>query len=223
MDWIERFADVVVRAGVNVQPGQGVVLNTDTAHLEIARAVVEAAYAAGAAWVEPIWSDGPMRRSEVDHSSLDQLRASRPWALQRTREWGEQGAAWITLVGDADPHVLDGADPARAAARRVEEGFARRDAVMGKLRWTAVGAPNPGWATQIFGEPDLERLWQAVGTAMRLDSDDPVAAWHQRSATLAERGAALDALELTEVRYQGEGTDLTVGLIPGCHWTGGGV
>src|SRR5690348_6007338 len=127
MEWIERFADVVVRAGVNIQPGQGVVLTTDTAHLEIARAVVEAAYAAGAAWVEPIWTDGPMRRSEVDHSSLDQLRASRPWALQRTREWGEQGAAWITLVGDADPHVLDGADPARAAAKRVEEGLARRD------------------------------------------------------------------------------------------------
>ncbi|WP_436527684.1 aminopeptidase [Actinoplanes sp. HUAS TT8] len=223
MDWIERFADVVVRAGVNVQPGQGVVLNTDTAHLEIARAVVEAAYAAGAAWVEPIWSDGPMRRSEVDHASLEQLRASRPWALARTREWGEQGAAWITLVGDADPHVLDGADPAKASARRVEESSVRRDAVMGKLRWTAVGAPNPGWAAQVFGEPDLERLWLAVGTAMRLDQADPVAAWQQRAATLAERGAALDALDLTEVRYRGEGSDLTVGLIPGCHWTGGGM
>jgi aminopeptidase len=223
MDWIERFADVVVRAGVNIQPGQGVVLTTDTAHLEIARAVTEAAYAAGAAWVEPIWTDGPMRRSEVDHLSLDELRASRPWALQRTREWAGQGAAWITLVGDADPHVLDGADPAKAAARRVEESLTRRDAVMGKLRWTAVGAPNPGWATQIFGEPDLERLWQAVGTAMRLDEDDPAAAWQQRSATLAARGTALDALELTEIRYRSEGTDLTVGLIPGCVWTGGGM
>jgi aminopeptidase len=223
MDWIERFADVVVRAGVNVQPGQGVVLNTDTAHLEIARAVVEAAYRAGAAWVEPIWSDGPMLRSAVDHASLAELRTSRPWVLQRTREWAEQGAAWIALVGDGDPHVLDGADPVKAAARRVEESHARRDAVIGKLRWTVVGAPHPGWATQVFGEPDVERLWQAVGTAMRLDQADPVAAWQQRAATLAERGAMLDALELTEVRYQGEGTDLTVGLIPGCHWTGGGM
>ncbi|BCY13790.1 aminopeptidase [Actinoplanes sp. L3-i22] len=223
MDWIERFADVVVRAGVNVQPGQGVVLNTDTAHLEIARAVVEAAYAAGAAWVEPIWSDGPMRRSEVDHATLDQLRSSRPWALARTREWAEQGVAWISLVGDADPHVLDGADPAKAAARRAEESAVRRDAVIGKLRWTVIGAPNPGWAQQIFGEPDVDRLWHAVGTAMRLDQDDPVEAWRQRAATLAARGAALDALELTEVRYHGDGTDLTVGLIPGCVWTGGGM
>ncbi|BCJ41719.1 aminopeptidase [Actinoplanes ianthinogenes] len=223
MDWIERFADVVVRAGVNIQPGQGVVLNTDTAHLEIARAVVEAAYRAGAAWVEPVWRDGPMHRSAVDHASLDQLRSSRPWAIQRTREWAEQGAAWITLVGDADPHVLDGADPAKAAAVRVDESLAYRSAVVGKLRWTVIGAPNPGWATQVFGEPDVDRLWAAVGAAMRLDQDDPVAAWRQRAATLAERGATLDALELTEVRYHGEGTDLTVGLIPGCHWTGGGM
>ncbi|MEV6301597.1 aminopeptidase [Actinoplanes sp. NPDC051861] len=223
MDRIERFADVVVRAGVNLQPGQGVVLHTDTAHLEIARAVVEAAYAAGAGWVEPVWTDGPMRRSAVDHAELETLRGSRGWALQRIQEWREQGAASITLIGDADPHLLDGADPAKAAAVPVEEVRARRAAIMSGMRWTAVGAPNPGWANQVFGEPDVERLWEAVGVAMRLDEPDPAAAWRERSETLAARGAELDALELTEIRYQGGGTDLTVGLIPGCHWTGGGM
>ncbi|WP_433791196.1 aminopeptidase [Actinoplanes sp. CA-252034] len=223
MDRIERFADVVVRAGVNVQPGQGVILRTDTAHLEIARAVVAAAYAAGAAWVEPIWSDGPMRRAAVDHASLESLSASRGWALQRIREWAEQGVASIALHGDADPHLLDGADPVRAAAFPAEEVRAMREHVMGRLRWTIVGAPNPGWANQVFGEPDTERLWEAVSTAMRLDAPDPALAWRERAATLADRGARLDALELTSVRYAGAGTDLTVGLIPGCRWTGGGL
>jgi aminopeptidase len=223
MDRIERFADVVVRAGVNVQPGQGVILRTDTAHLEIARAVVAAAYAAGAAWVEPIWSDGPMRRAAVDHASLESLSASRGWALQRIREWAELGVASIALHGDADPHLLDGADPARAAAFPAEEVRAMREHVMGRLRWTIVGAPNPGWANQVFGEPDTERLWEAVSTAMRLDTPDPALAWRERAATLADRGSRLDALELTSVRYVGDGTDLTVGLIPGCRWTGGGL
>ncbi|HWS32477.1 MAG TPA: aminopeptidase [Actinoplanes sp.] len=223
MDRIQRFADVVVRAGANVQPGQGVILRTDTAHLEIARAVTEAAYAAGAAWVEPLWSDGPMRRSAVVHSTLESLTGSRGWAVQRFQEWAEQGVASITLLGDPNPHVLDGTDPAKAAAVRVDEMRTWREAMMGRLRWTAVGAPNPGWAEQVFGEPDTERLWEAVATAMRLDAEDPAAAWQERAATLAERGAALDALELTAIRYEGSGTDLTVGLIPGCHWTGGGL
>lgn len=224
MDRIERFADVVVRAGANVQPGQGVILRTDTAHLEISRAVVEAAYAAGAAWVEPVWTDGPMRRAAVDHASLESLTTSRGWALQRTREWAEQGVASIGLVGDAYPHLLDGADPVRAAAFPVEEVQATRESLIGGgLRWTLVGAPNPGWAQQVFGEPDTQRLWDAVATAMRLDTDDPALAWRERAATLADRASRLDDLELASVRYVGDGTDLTVGLIPGCRWTGGGL
>ena len=59
---LERFADLAVRVGANVQPGSGVLVTANTAHLEIARAVVERAYAAGAAWVEVEWSDGPIRR-----------------------------------------------------------------------------------------------------------------------------------------------------------------
>ena len=47
-DRLDRFAELVVRVGANVQPGSGVLLGTDIAHLEIARAVVEHAYAAGA-------------------------------------------------------------------------------------------------------------------------------------------------------------------------------
>src|SRR5687768_11710463 len=121
MVYIERFADLVVRAGVNLQPGQGVILQTDTAHLQIARAVTEAAYAAGAAWVEPVWSDGPMRRSAVDHLSVEQLGAVRPWALARIEQWREHGAVAVTLLGDADPHLFDGADPARVAAHPLAE------------------------------------------------------------------------------------------------------
>ena len=223
MGQIERFADLVVRAGVNVQPGQGVVLDTDTAHLEIARAVVEAAYRAGAGWVETVWTDGPMRRSAIDHASLEQLTRSRPWALAQLEEWAGAGAAAIALVGDANPHVFDGADPEKVAARRWEEAAARRRALFGRMRWSVVAAPNPGWAEQIFGEPDVDRLWEAVGTAMRLDAPDPVAAWQQRSATLTDRARQLDALELTEVRYVGEGTDLLVGLPANARWTGGGM
>ncbi|GIF17604.1 aminopeptidase [Actinoplanes tereljensis] len=223
MGQIERLADLVVRAGVNVQPGQGVVVDSDTAHLEIARAVVEAAYRAGAGWVEVIFTDGPIQRSAVDHATVEELSASRPWALARIAEWRAAGVASIGLVGDPDPHLFDGADPARVAARRHDEVRARRDAMFAGMRWSLVAAPNPGWAKQIFGEPDVDRLWAAVSTAMRLDSADPVAEWQARTATLAARAKQLDALELTAVHYLGEGTDLAVGLPPNARWTGGGL
>jgi aminopeptidase len=224
MDTIERFADLVVRAGVNVQPGQGVVLRADTAHLDIVRAITRRAYEVGAAWVEPLWTDGPMRRAAVDHVPVEELSRSRDWVLARTREWAEQNACSIALLGDPDPHQFDGADPARVAAFPAAEQAAWREFLLGgNRRWTAVGAPNPGWATQVFGEPDLDRLWAAVSVAMRLDAPDPAAAWQERSATLAKRAAVLDALHLTEIRYTGDGTDLTCGLPADVRWTGGGM
>jgi len=222
-DRLARFADLAVRVGANVQPGSGVLLTADTAHLEIARAVVERAYAAGAEWVEVEWSDGPIRHSRLTHASIESLTRTRPWAIQRAREWAAQRGVVISLVGDPDPHLLDDVDPAKAAAFPIEEANAYKEALLvQQLRWTVVAAPNPGWASEVFGEPDVERLWEAVATAMRLDEADPVASWQERNAELDARGRALSALDLTEVHYHGPGTDLTVGLLPGTHWTGGG-
>jgi leucyl aminopeptidase (aminopeptidase T) len=120
------------------------------------------------------------------------------------------------LTGDPVPHLLDDVDPAKAAAFPVEEAIVAQEAVLSQqLRWTVVAAPNPGWAQEVFGEPDVECLWEAVATAMRLDEADSVASWQERDAELAARGRALDALELAEMRYNSAAADLTVGLVPG--------
>jgi aminopeptidase len=223
-DRLERFADLVVHVGANVQPGSFVLLRTDIAHLEIARTVVERAYVAGASWVEVDWTDGPIRHSQLTHASIERLTRTRPWVIEQTKAWAAERGVSITLVGDPDPHLLDDVDPAKAAALPAEEARAFREAIIGQqLRWTVVPAPNRGWAQQIFGEPDLERLWEAVATAMRLDEPDPVASWRERTAELAARARALNTLDLTEVRYRGTDTDLTVGLVPDARWTGGSM
>jgi len=223
-DRLERFSDLVVRVGANVQPGSFVLVRSDIAHLEIARAVVERAYVAGASWVEVDWSDGPIRRSQLTHTDIERLTRARPWVVERTKAWAAERGVSITLVGDPDPHLLDDVDPAKVAAFGVDEARAYREAVLEQqLRWTVVAAPNPGWATEVFGEPDMERLWDAVATAMRLDEADPVTSWRERAAELAARARALDALDLTEVRYRSADTDLTVGLVPNARWTGGAM
>ena len=84
--------------------------------------------------------------------------------------------------------------------------------------WVIVPAPNEGWARTIFGEPDLERLWQAVATAMRLDEDDPVQAWQDHAASLRSRSAALNEHGFDAVRFRGPGTDLVVGLLDASRW-----
>jgi aminopeptidase len=221
---LDRFADLVVRVGANVQPGSYVLLRTDIAQVEIARAVVERAYVAGAAWVEIEWTDGPIRRSRLMHASIERLTQPRAWVIERIRSWTAGQGVSIVLTGNPDPHLLDDVDPAKAAAFPMEEVIATREVMLGgQVRWTVVAAPNPGWAREVFGEPDVERLWDAVSTAMRLDAPDPVASWRERAAELGARARALDSLELTELRYRSADTDLTVGLMPGTRWTGGSM
>jgi aminopeptidase len=83
-----------------------------------------------------------------------------------------------------------------------------------------IGVPNAGWANQMFGEPDLERLWGLVEMCVRLDEDDPVAAWESHVRLLADRARTLNDLGIDALRYRGPGTDLTVGLLPESRWHG---
>jgi aminopeptidase len=221
---LERYAEVVVRVGANVQPGQTVYVVADVAHVEVVRAVAEQAYRAGALRVVVDYGDARVRLAALRHGPLEGLTASSDWELAKMRSLDDPGAALIMLTGAPEPRLFDGIDPHRLAALPIELATERRRAMLGgSLAWTVAAAPNPGWAEQVFGEPDVERLWQAVGIAFRLDEDDVVGAWQRHQALLSARAGTVTRLGLDAVRYRGAGTDLTVGLVAGCVWTGGGL
>jgi len=221
---LQRYAELVVKVGAAVRPGTTVNLVCALEHVDLAREVVEQAYLAGATRVHVTYEDAQVRRSAVRHGPLEALTGTDAWELARLDHFEEVGVALIRLTGSSDPHVFDGLDPARVSAIPLELATrSRRLAMSGHVTWTIVAAPNAGWATQVFGEPDLEALWDKVSVVMRLDEPDPVAAWRAREAELTARASALDALALDAVRYHGEGTDLTVGLLADHVWTGGGM
>ena len=219
---IERYAELVVRVGANVQPEQLVVIAGDVAHVDLVRAVAEQAYLAGASRVEVSYHDPHVRRSALRHASVVGLTAASDWQLARCEEWTTAGIAYVQLTGNPDPRLFEDIDPSRVVLDNQELNLRyRRMMLGGRIQWTTVAAPNPGWATTVFGEPDTERLWEAVSVAMRLDSADVVAEWERHRDVLAARAAVLNGLQLDAVRYHGAGTDLTVGLIADCLWSGG--
>ena len=226
-DRIDSYAALVVHVGANVQPGQEVLVQADVAHTAIARAVAEQAYVAGAARVRVEYHDPHVRRSALRHAPEQALTSVSRWELDRLAEWTRTGLAFIRLTGNPDPHIYDGIDPARTVLVSKELAARSREMTLsGEVQWTIVAAPNEGWARQVFGEPDLERLWEAVSVAMRLDVGSPeevVEEWRRHRDKLGARARALTNLELDAVRYHGEGTALTAGLLPGAVWTGGGL
>jgi aminopeptidase len=221
---LTAYAELAVNVGAAVRPGVTVNLGCDLEHAELAYEIAAAAYRAGAARVIVDYRDVRIRRAAIENAPIEALTATDPWEIARLEHMRDTGAAFIRLTGQADQHAFDGLDPAKLSAVQVDLGnLSRQVLTSGDVSWTILAAPNAGWAEQVFGEPDVERLWDKVAVVMRLDEADPVAAWRERDAELRARAASLDAQDLDAVRYHGEGTDLTVGLIPDHVWTGGGL
>jgi aminopeptidase len=216
---LARYADLIVRVGANVQAGQTVLVNGLVEHAPLVRAVTESAYAAGARHVDVRYADQHVRKAFVTHAAEDDLSTTRPWDLPRFQALKE-GAALIVITGDPEPELLADVDHSRIGRARPLEGMKLYvQAVNERLtNWTIAAYPTAGQAQQVFGEPDVDRLWDAMARSVRLDAADPVAAWREHLETLRRRCGRLDELELRAIRFTGPGTDLSVGLLPGARW-----
>ncbi|MDF5756492.1 aminopeptidase [Spongiactinospora sp. TRM90649] len=216
---LARYADIVFDVAVPVLAGDRVLINGEIEHAPLTRALAEAAYARGARYVDIWYFDPYARRSRVRHAGQDTLGEIPSWLDLRNEELGRECGVLINLCGLATPDLLSGADPVRAGLDRMPRMPSRQRIQLGSLvRWAIVACPTAEWARAVFGEPDEARLWESLRPVLRLDRPDPVAAWHERIAELQARAGVLNGMGLSAVRFEGPGTDLTIGLLPGAHW-----
>ncbi len=215
---LEAYADLAVRVGANVQEGQTVFLTTQVEHAPLARALTRAAYRAGARYVDVRYRDDHVRHAMIELGPDDALTHAPEWMKQLYRAM--EGGAQLWTTGDPEPELMNDLDGERVGRARQKEivEIIRDQMTERSLNWSGVAYPSEGWATQIYGEPDVERLWEAVAFCTRLDEADPVQAWRDHMARLEGRGKILTELELDAVHYSGPGTDLTVGLNPNARW-----
>lgn len=220
LERLDRYAELVVRVGANVEPGQLVQVTGLVEHAPLLRAIARAAWAAEARYVDVRYTDNHVRRALIEHGADEMLSWTPSWHLERMVKAGEENAAFIATTGDPDPRLLADLPGERVGKARmvelVQEGLRQVNARL--TNWTGVAYPNEGWATTVFGKPDVERLWDAVAFCTRLDEDDPVSAWNEHMDELERRGAVLNAREVDQVRFRGPGTDLTIGLLPNSIW-----
>lgn len=225
---LDRLAEVAVRIGLNLQPGQDLLLTAPVAALPLVRRIAVHAYRAGAGLVTPLFSD--------EEITLARYREGRDAAFDRAAGWLYAGMATafaencarLAVVGD-NPMMLAGQDPDKVARANRANSLAYRpalDKITGfDVNWSLCAFPHPAWARQVF--PDLAedqavaRLAEAIFAASRLDGDDPVADWTAHNAALMARRAWLNDRRFAALRFRGPGTDLVVGLAEGHEWMGG--
>ena len=223
---VERLAKLAVDFGANVQPGQIVAIEAETGMETIVRAVAERAYERGARFVDPTYFDPYVKKARLQHAPAETLEFVPEWYGRRMLQLGDVHAARIVFVPRVSPGILNGVDPKRAGRDQLPDIQERLEIINKRLvNWTILPFPTRSWAQIVFpdldGEAADERLTEQLIHVCRLDEDDPLAAWRERKETLHSVAERLSGRHFDAVRFEGPGTNLTVGLLPTSIWEGG--
>ena len=225
---LDRLAEVAVRVGLRLEPGQDLLVSAPTAALPLVRRIAEHAYKAGAGIVTPFFADEAITLARYRFGRDESFDRAAGWLYEGMAKAFAANTARLAIVGD-NPMLLAGEDPAKVARASKANSIAYQPAlekiVSFDINWNIIAYPSPSWARQVF--PDVEddvavgKLADAIFAASRVDHDDPIAAWERHNATLRSRTEWLNGQRFSALHYTGPGTDLTVGLADGHEWEGG--
>ena len=228
---LDRFAKVAVHVGLNLQPGQELLISATVEMMPLVRRITEHAYKAGALLVTTLYGDDETALARYKYADDASFDHAAQWMADGVAAAFRSGAARLALAG-ANPALLAGQDPAKVSRANIAASKANKPAMelitRHAINWSILAAATPAWAALVFPglgeEQAVAKLWDAIFTASRATSDDPVAAWKAHSKHLHERVAHLNQKRFHSLRFHtpNGATDLTVGLADDHLWAGGG-
>lgn len=225
---LDRLAEVAVKVGLQLAPGQDLLLTAPAAALPLVRKIAEHAYKAGAGLVTPFFSDEEMTLARYRYGHDDTFDRAAGWLYEGMAKALGNNTARLAIVGD-NPMLLSNEDPAKVARASKANSMAYQPALQKiagfDINWNIVAYPTLSWARQVFpGDEDdvaVQKLAEAIFAASRVDNADPIAAWTAHNAALRTRTDWLNGQRFHALHFKGPGTDLVVGLADGHEWEGG--
>lgn len=225
---LQKYAELIVKIGANVQKGQRVRLMVSVDQVPLATAIVEECYKAGAARVETDWACGPINRLHYQYAEAEVLGTVQPWEEERQRQMTEDLPVRI-FIESSDPDELAGISPdviQTVARMRTSVLKKYRDAIDGIHQWVIAAAASPAWAKKVFPDDEeavaIEKLWDAIFACVYLTEEcDPAEVWNEHTSLMSSKADWLNEQRFAKLHYSSaNGTDFTVDLIPDAKWSG---
>ncbi|MCK5132327.1 MAG: aminopeptidase [Candidatus Sabulitectum sp.] len=225
---MKAYSEVILSGALKIKKGDVLWLRSEPVHLELARFMAETAYKLGAKYVNISMEDPAFARiridSTVDDCFLDYVPENRTPMFDSVVKEGWRSLA---LRGPAEPDLMEGVDSVKLARATKAASMARKGFLSAissnKLPWNVCLAPTRAWAEKVLGSDEdwEDRIWDILIPILRLDRDDPVAAWLEHDAMLKRRAEFLNSHKFPKIRFSGPGTDLTIGMLPDRRFNGG--
>ncbi len=226
---LENYARLIVRAGINLQAGQYLVINSPIECAPFTRRIARIAYAEGAKDVIVNWKDELFSRLRFLHAPESVFEEFPQWQKDFYLSYMREGAAFLSIAA-ADPELLKDVDPDRVAKAQRTANVALKE-YRGNLMnnqnvWCVISVPTESWAKRVFpgvAPPEASmKLWRAIAAAVRADTDDPIAAWIKHKERLKKSTEFLNEHKFKFLQYKNSlGTDLQIELPADHVWLGG--
>ncbi len=227
---LAKYAEAILRVGVNLQPGQRLVIfgfggGAPLNAAPLIRQITRSAYQMGARYVGILWNDDETNLLRFQHAPRDSFEETAPWLPLGVLDFIEKGDALLSVTAN-NPDLLAGQDP-RLVAVAQKAGVTQMRPVLESITrnvtpWCVVAASHPAWAAKVFaGAPADQQealLWEQIMRICRIDQPDPLAAWQEHVRRLTAVSEHLNARRYSDLHFVGPGTDLKVGLADGHLW-----
>ncbi|QCT75376.1 aminopeptidase [Macrococcoides canis] len=224
---LKQYAALLVKVGMNVQPEQRVYIRATVDAKDFVHLVVEAAYEAGASDVKVNYTDDKLAQLNFKYRSQESFESVPQYLVDERMDYANDYAAQLALISSS-PENLKDADPKKVSANMKAYGRAFKDYMKmmqsDQFSWTVAAYPSTAWAKLVFPDLDeteaFEKLLDAILDSVRMNSENPEAAWTQHNDNLHSKADYLNNKKYVALRYKAPGTDLEIGLPEGHIWCG---
>jgi len=228
---LDEYVELVIRKGINLQPGQVLVISCKVECAFFARKAMKAAFEAGASNVYMRWVDEVCNRTRflmADDKVFDTFPA---WDKLFFDSLSKEGAAFLNIEA-SDPEAYKGVDSGRLSRSSIAASGALKDyfekVITGGVRWCIASVPSETWAKKVF--PDaastddaMSLLWENIFAASRVGGGKAVEKWDAHIDTLTSRVDSLNSYRFKSIHLKNSaGTDLHMELPEKHKWLGGG-
>src|ERR1700757_4333799 len=166
---LDRLAEVAIRVGLGLAPGQELVMTATLDTLPLVRRITEQAYKAGAKLVTTLLADEEAALLRYKFAPNESFDYAAGWLYDGMTNAFRSGAARLAVAG-GNPALLSQEDPEKVgrANRAVSKAYRPALELITRhdINWTIVAAATPAWAAAVFPEmpPDqaVTKLWDAI-------------------------------------------------------------
>lgn len=225
---LEKYAALAVNVGINVQENEGLIISANEFGLPLAREVMKKAYAAGAKHVEFMMSDDEMTLARYFNAKESTFDHFPQWKADLIKRLYDENYHHLYIIAP-DPELLKDVPSERVSRDQKASSAAMSPAtkyrMTGQTKWCIAAVPSTAWAKSVFpnssDEEAIEKLWDKIFDATRVNTPDPIEAWKNHDISLKKYKNYLNDKQFDKLVFKAPGTDLEIHLADEHYWMGG--